>query len=136
MPAFVDTGLNLVHVDDVAHGHLQARDRGRIGERYILGGEDKSLKDILGLVAVQTNRPPPRLRLPRSVVYPVAVASELIARIAGGEPRVTLDGLKMSKKHMYFSSRKAVVELGYRWRDPSEAIADALAWFKRHDYIN
>ena len=136
MPAYVDTGLNLVHVDDVARGHLHARDTGRVGERYILGGDDKSLKEILSLIAMQTNRSPPRIRLARPVVYPFAVASELVATVFGGEPRVTRDGLRMSKKTMYFSSQKAVNELGYRWSDPEQAIADALAWFKRHAYIN
>lgn len=135
MPAYVDTGLNLVHVDDVARGHVLARDKGRVGERYVLGGVDMSLKQILEAVARLVGRKPPRLRLPRSVVYPVAIASELAARVGGGEPRVTLDGLRMSRKHMYFSSRKAEAELGYAFRDPEQAIRDALAWFEHNGYI-
>lgn len=135
MPAYVDTGLNLVHVDDVAAGHLLARDRGRVGERYILGGVDMSLKQILELVARLVGRRPPKLRLPRAAVYPVALVSELVARFGGGAPRVTLDGLRMSKKHMYFSSLKAERELGYAFRDPAEAVRDAISWFERNGYI-
>jgi dihydroflavonol-4-reductase len=135
MPAFVDTGLNLVHVDDVARGHLLALERARPGERYILGGADMTLEEILGLVAKHCGRSAPRIRLPRASVYPLAVISEIIARFTGREPRVTLDGVRMSKKHMYFSSRKAERELGYEWRPPEQAIVDALAWFKRHGYL-
>ena len=135
MPAFVDTGLNLVHVDDVACGHLLALERGVAGERYILGGDDLTLERILALVAKHCGRRPPRLRLPRASVYPVAVISEIIARITGKEPRVTLDGLRMARKHMYFSSRKANRELGYRWREPEEAIVDALDWFRQNGYL-
>jgi dihydroflavonol-4-reductase len=135
MPAYVDTGLNVVHVDDVALGHLLARDRGRPGERYILGGADMSLKEILARVALLCGRRPPSVRLPRAVVYPVAVFSEVLARFTGVEPRVTTDGLRMSRKHMYFSSRKAGAELGYRWRPAERAIADAVDWFRTHGRI-
>jgi len=135
MPAFVDTGLNLVHVDDVARGHVLALERGRPGERYILGGADMTLKEILGLVAKHSGRSAPRIRLPRAAVYPLAVISEIIARLTAKEPRVTLDGVRMSKKHMYFSSGKAELELGYTWRPPEQAIVDALAWFRRHGYV-
>jgi len=135
MPAYVETGLNIVHVDDVARGHLLARDAGRPGERYILGGADLSLREILAMVAAGSGRKPPVLRLPRSVVYPVALGAEALARLFGIEPVVTRDELRMAKKHMYFSSRKAESELGYRWRPPEEAIADALAWFRAHDVI-
>lgn len=135
MPAFVDTGLNLVHVDDVARGHLLARERGTVGERYILGGADMTLEQILALVAKHCGRKAPWLRLPHAGVYPVAVISEIIARITRGEPRVTLDGLRMAKKYMYFSSRKAERELGYRWRAPEEGIVDALDWFRQHGYL-
>jgi dihydroflavonol-4-reductase len=135
MPAYVDTGLNIVHVDDVAEGHLLARDAGRSGERYILGGADLSLREILELVAARSGRKPPVLRLPRTAVYPVALGAELLARLVGIEPVVTRDELRMAKKHMYFSSLKAETELGYRWRPPEEAIDDALAWFRAHDVV-
>jgi dihydroflavonol-4-reductase len=135
IPAFVDTGLNLVHVDDVARGHLLALEHGRPGERYVLGGADMTLEAILAMVAKHCGRRAPKIRLPRAGVYPVAVVSEIIARFTGKEPRVTLDGLRMAKKHMYFSSAKAERELGYTWRPPEQAIVDALAWFRRHGYV-
>lgn len=130
MPAFVDTGLNVVHVDDVGFGHVAALEFGRPGQRYILGGGDLSLKEILTIVARLSGRAAPRVRLPRWSVYPLAVGAELAARVSGGQPRVTLDELRMAAKHMYFSSAKAERELGYRSRPPEEAIADAVAWFK------
>ena len=135
MPAYVDTGLNIVHVDDVAEGHLLARDAGKPGERYILGGADLSLKEILAMVAKHAGRKPPSIRLPRASVYPVAVIGEILARLFGTEPIVTRDELRMAKKHMYFSSSKAEVELGYRWRPAEAAIVDALAWFKAHGIV-
>lgn len=135
MPAYVDTGLNIAHVDDVAEGHLLARDAGTTGERYILGGADWSLKEILATVARHSGRRPPLVRLPRASVYPVAVAAELLARLFGWEPLVTRDELRMASKHMYFSSRKAETELGYRWRPAEQAIVDALAWFRSHGVV-
>jgi dihydroflavonol-4-reductase len=132
MPAYVDTGLNVVHVDDVAAGHVAALAGGHAGERYVLGGADLTLKEILTIVAHLASRQPPRVRLPRWCIYPVAVGAELAARVTGAEPRVTLDGLRMSAKHMYFSSAKAERELGYTWRPPEQAIADAVEWFREH----
>ncbi len=136
IPAFVDTGLNLVHVDDVARGHVQALEAGRDGERYILGGTNMSLEQILEAVAAQCGRRAPKLRLPRWSIYPVAVAAEGLARITRREPLLTLEGLRMSKKLMYFSSAKAGRELGYGARPPAEAIADALAWFRRQGVLD
>jgi dihydroflavonol-4-reductase len=135
MPAFVDTGLNLVHVDDVAAGHLAAAKRGVPGERYILGGDDFTLREILELVAQHVGRRASTIRLPHWSVYPLALGAEAVAKLTKREPRVTLDGLRMSKKHMYFSSRKAQRELDYRWRDPRLAIAAAVDWFKANDYF-
>lgn len=131
MPAFVDTGLNLVHVDDVARGHLLALHRGRIGERYILGGENVTLKQLLQMIASLTGRAAPRLQLPRYVVYPIALAAETIARFTGREPFATLDGLRMAKNRMYFTSAKAQTELGYSARPVIEALQDAIAWFRQ-----
>jgi dihydroflavonol-4-reductase len=131
VPAFVDTGLNVVHVDDVAAGHLLALERGVEGRRYVLGGENMSLQAILSQVAVRCAREPPRLRLPHLAVMPVAVVSELWCRLRGrGEPLATVDGVRMAMKHMYFSSARAQRELGYRARPASEAIRDAVAWFR------
>jgi dihydroflavonol-4-reductase len=94
-----------------------------------------SLREILAMVATRSGRKPPSVRLPRGVVYPIAAISEALARITRKEPRVTLDGLRMSRKHMYFSSHKAEAELGYRWRPPEQAIGDALDWFRAHGFV-
>ena len=134
-PAYVDTGLNIVHVDDVAAGHLLAFHRGRIGERYILGGEDMTLRQILTLIAQLVGRSPPRIRLPHGAVLPVAYISELYARLTGRPTRVTVEGVRMARKRMFFSSDKAVRELGYRSRPPTEAFTDALRWFEEHGYL-
>ncbi len=134
MPAFVDTGLNLVHVADVAEGHLAAADKGRIGERYILGGENMPLSAILGAVATIAGKTPPRVRLPIAAVVPIAIVAEGVARLTGKEPFVTLDGLRMARKKMYFSSAKAVAELGYRMRPAREALAEAIEWFRAAGY--
>jgi dihydroflavonol-4-reductase len=131
MPAYVDTGLNMVHVDDVAVGHIAALRQGRIGERYILGGENMSLADLLGRIARSVGRSPPTIRIPRQLIYPIAIGAEALARLTGKEPFVTLDGLRLAKYLMYFSSAKAERELGYRTRPADEAIRDAIAWFRQ-----
>jgi dihydroflavonol-4-reductase len=135
MPAFVDTGLNIVHVDDVAEGHLAAAEKGRIGERYILGGENMALAEILAEVAQAVGRRPPWLRVPHGVLFPVAIGAELAARVTGRDPFVTLDGVRMSRKKMYFTSEKASRELGYAPRPAREAIADAVSWFEANGYL-
>lgn len=134
MPAFVDTGLNVVHVDDVALGHLLALERGRVGERYILGGTNLGLGEILGIIAGIVGRPAPTLKLPRLPLYPIAAAAEIYARFTGREPMITLDGLRMAKKKMFFSSTKAERELGTKPRPAAEAIAGAIAWFRANGY--
>jgi dihydroflavonol-4-reductase len=135
MPAYVDTGLNIVHVDDVAAGHLLAFERGHAGERYILGGEDMSLQTILAQIAGLTGRKPPRIRLPYGAVLPLAYLAEGFAKISGRSGRLTLEGVRMSRKRMFFSSDKAVRDLGYRWRPPQEAFADALQWFRERGLL-
>ena len=135
MPAYVDTGLNVVHVDDVAAGHVLALERGRVGECYILGGEDMDMASLLALVAESAGRKPPRIKLPHGALYPVALASEALAHVAGVEPLVTREILAMAKKKMYFSSAKAQAELGYAWRPAREAVADAVAWFRAQGRI-
>lgn len=134
MPAYVDTGLNIVHVDDVAEGHMLALERGRIGERYVLGGENMTLAEILRIIAELAGRRPPRLRLPCGAVMPVALGAELISRLTGREPIVTRDSLRMARKTMFYSSARAERELGYRARPAREALADALAWFRQEGY--
>jgi dihydroflavonol-4-reductase len=130
MPAYVDTGLNIVHVDDVAAGHLLAYQRGQAGERYILGGQDMSLREILEMIARLEGRSPPRLRLPYGLVLPMAYLAEGFARLSGRTGRITLEGVRMSRKKMFFSSAKAARELGYQWRPPEQAFADAIRWFR------
>lgn len=136
MPAYVDTGLNIVHVDDVAAGHLLAFHRGRVGERYILGGEDMTLQQILVYIAAHVGRKPPRIRLPYAAILPIAYAAEAVARLTGRAGRVTLEGVRMSRKLMFFSSAKAVRELGYRWRPPSSAFDDAISWFRERGQLS
>jgi dihydroflavonol-4-reductase len=135
IPAFVDTGLNLVHVDDVARGHVLAMEKGVIGERYILGGENVSLRDMLADIAGLTGRRAPTLSLPRTPLYPLAWVAEAVGQITGKEPFVTRDALKMAAHHMFFTSAKAERTLGFRARPHLEALADAIAWFRGAGYI-
>lgn len=135
MPAYLDSGLNLVHVDDVAAGHLLAFEKGRIGERYILGGQDVMLGDMLGEIAAIVGRKPPRVSLPRAPLVPMAWINEQIARVTGKDPFLTLDSLKMSQHRMFFSSARAEAELGYRARPYREALVDAVDWFRKAGMI-
>jgi dihydroflavonol-4-reductase len=131
MPAFVDTGLNVVHVDDVAEGHLLALEKGRLGERYILGGDNMTLSEILAEIAALYGRRPPRIRLPHAAVLPLAIGAETWARLSGRDPFATVDSLRMARKLMYFSSDKAKRELGYAPRPARDAIHSAIADFRR-----
>lgn len=135
MPAYVDTGLNLVHVDDVAAGHVQALRTGRVGERYILGGENMTLGRMLEEIAGLAGRRAPTTRLPRTLIYPIAYGAEAMARFTGREPFATVDGLRMAKYKMFFSSAKAQRELAYRSRPAAEALADAYRWFELAGYL-
>jgi dihydroflavonol-4-reductase len=135
VPAFVDTGMNLVHVDDVARGHVDALARGRIGERYILGGDNVPLASMLGDIAGLAGRRAPRWKLPRAPLYPLAAAAELMARVTSRAPLLTRDGLRMSEHRMYFTSAKAARELGYRARPYAEGLRDAVDWFRHAGYL-
>jgi dihydroflavonol-4-reductase len=135
IPAFVDTGLNLVHVDDVAQGHLAAFARGVPGERYILGGEDFALSAILAEIAGLVGRKAPKIRLPLGPIWPVALVAETVSRFTGKEPMVTRDALRMARKTMYFSSDKARAALDYRPRPARQALVDALDWFRANGYL-
>jgi dihydroflavonol-4-reductase len=135
MPGFVDTGLNLAHVDDVAAGHVAALRQGVIGERYILGGENVSLRTMLADIAHMTGRRPPWLRVPVAAVYPIAIGAELWSHVSGREPFATRDALRMARHHMFFSDAKARRDLGYRSRPYGEAISDAIAWFRDAGYL-
>lgn len=132
MPAYVDTGLNVVHVDDVADGHWLAFKHGVVGERYILGGADLSLRDLLFEIADIVGRPPPRWRLPHAAVMPVAYVAEAWARLSGRPPIATVEEVRMSRKRMFFSSAKAERELGYAAGPVRLALEDAVAWFSLH----
>jgi dihydroflavonol-4-reductase len=136
MPAYVDTGLNFVHVEDCARGHLLAYHTGRVGERYILGGHNLSLHDLLVDIAAIVGRKPPRLRLPNAAVMPIALVAEFWARVSGTTPRVTVDGVRLARKKMYFSIEKARRELGYEARPVHEALIDAIAWFRAEGYLD
>lgn len=130
MPAYLESGLNLVHVDDVAQGHLLALEKGRIGERYILGGQDVRLGEMLAMIARMTGRRPPLMKVPRLPLFPLAYANQALARITGREPFLTVDSLKMAKHLMFFTSEKARAELGYQARPYASALEDAIAWFR------
>jgi len=137
MPAYVDTGLNLVHVDDVAIGHLLAFERGKIGDRYILGAENMTLREILTELAVLTGRRPPKFRLPHNMVLPFAYLSEAWSHLThGGEPRVTITGVRLSKKRMFFSADKARRHLGFNPQPAEKALREAVDWFKENEYIH
>lgn len=130
IPAYVETGLNIIHVDDCAAGCVAALTRGRVGERYILAGQDVPLAALLGHVAALCNRRRP-VRLPIAPLWPLALATEAWARVTGREPMLTLDGLRMAGQHMYFSSAKAERELGHAARPWQQAVEDAIAWFRK-----
>jgi dihydroflavonol-4-reductase len=129
MPAFVDTGLNLVHVDDVAAGHIAALERGRIGERYILGAENVLLSQMLADIAALVGRRPPRISIPWRAAMPIAAASEAMAWVTGREPLATMDGVRLAKYRMFFTPAKAAQELGFTTRPYREGLRDAVQWF-------
>ncbi len=134
MPAYVDTGLNIVHVNDVANGHLLAMEKGEIGERYILGGDNMTLASILEYICVSQDMSPPTIKLPHNLVLPIAWFMERLADITHKEPRATVDSVRMSKKMMFFSSEKAKEKLGYQSRPGTEGLKDAIDWFNTENY--
>tara|TARA_B100000035_G_scaffold231671_1_gene199851 strand:- start:617 stop:1612 length:996 start_codon:yes stop_codon:yes gene_type:complete len=137
MPAYVDTGLNFVHVDDVAEGHFLALKYGKIGEKYILGGENLNFKDFLDLVSETAKVPKVKFKINQKYLYFFAFINEIIARhIFYYNPSLTLDGLKMSEKKMFFSSEKAKKLLRYRPRNVKSAIKDSVKWTKNHFKLN
>ena len=135
IPAFVDTGLNLVHVDDVAAGHVAALKRGIVGERYILGGQNVTLAALLADIARAVGRSPPTIRLPRRLLFPLAWLAEAMAALTGREPLLTADGLRMASTRMFFTAAKAERELGYRARPYAEALDDAIQWYRANGQI-
>lgn len=134
MFATLDTGLNIVHVRDVARGHLRAAQYGRVGDKYILGHANVALADIGGLMSQISGVRPPRFRVPYALAWCGAACMEGVARVTGGTPRVSLTAVRMAKKHMYFSPAKAVRELGLPQTDIRQALRDAAEWFWDHGY--
>jgi dihydroflavonol-4-reductase len=135
MPAYVDTGLNVVGVEDVAAGHLLAAEKGRIGERYILGGRNMTLKEILEALSAITGRRAPRLKLPHVVALAAGFADELYSRLAGREPQIPVEGVKMSRHKMFVESDKAGQELGYKPGKIESALERAVRWYEDNGYI-
>jgi dihydroflavonol-4-reductase len=135
VPGYLDTGLNLVHVDDVAEGHLAALKCGAIGERYILGGENVLLADMLAEIADMVGRRPPRWRVPLAVAVPLAYAAQATARLTGREPFTTLDGIHMAERRMFFTAAKARRDLGFQPRPYRAALEDAIRWFAAAGYL-
>jgi dihydroflavonol-4-reductase len=135
MPAYVDTGLNLIDVEDVAEGHLLAMEKGRAGERYILGYRNLTLKEILEMLARISGRPAPRVRLPRPLALGLAAVSTGLSALTKRPPRVPWEGVRMSGKRMFFDASKAVRELGLPQRPIEEALTKAVSWFRENGYV-
>jgi dihydroflavonol-4-reductase len=135
MPAYVDTGLNVVAVEDVAAGHLLAAEKGRVGERYLLGARNMTLKEILQTLSAITGRPAPRVRLPHAVAIAAAHASEMYSRLTGREPQIPVEGAKMSRYRMFVASDKAARELGYAPGPVEAAFERAVRWYEEHGYV-
>jgi dihydroflavonol-4-reductase len=135
MPAFVDTGLNVVDAEDVAEGHLLAFERGRVGERYILGSENLTLRAILAKLAILAGRPAPKVQIPYAVAYAAGAVSTGLAYITGKEPRAPLDAVRMARKKMWVSQAKAVRELGFTPGPADVALGKAISWFQANGYV-
>ncbi|MCL5105097.1 MAG: NAD-dependent epimerase/dehydratase family protein [Armatimonadetes bacterium] len=135
MRGYVDTGLNLVAVEDVAEGHLLAARKGRIGERYILGNRNVTLREILETLAVITSRKSPTLRVPGWVALAAAIADTAAARLSDREPNIPIEGVLMSRKKMFFSADKAICELGLPQSPIEDALAGSVGWFREHGYV-
>jgi dihydroflavonol-4-reductase len=135
IPAYVESGLNLVDVRDVAEGHLLAAERGEPGRKYILGHENLTLKEIFDRLARLTGLPSPRLKLPHAIPLAVAAVDTALARLTGRTPRVSLESVRMSRKTMFFDGSRAVRELGMPQSPVDDALERAVAWFREHGYV-
>jgi len=135
-PAYVDTGLNLVDVRECARGHVAALEKGRSGERYILGGENLTLKQILDKLAAITGLPSPKVRVPYVMALATGVVDEFFTgRLLGREPRATIDAVRMGRKKMFVSSAKAERELGWKSLPVDDALRRAVEWFRKEKYV-
>lgn len=135
MPAYVDTGLNVVDVRDTAEGHLLACERGRAGERYILGGENLTLRQIFEKLEAISGLKAPAVRLPYAVAYAAGLASTAWANVSGAEPRAPIDAVRMARKKMWVTHSKAARELGYRAGSADRALQRAVEWFRANGYV-
>ena len=136
MPAYTDTGLNIVPVEDVARGHILAAEFGKPGRRYILGGENMTLRRLLETLAALTRRKPPRIALPPGLLVPMAIVSEAVSRVTQRPPWVSWEAIQMARKHMFFDSTRARQELGYEPSDATLALERAVHWFQENGYVN
>jgi dihydroflavonol-4-reductase len=135
MPAYVDTGLNLVPVEDAARGHLLAAERGRVGQRYILGGLNLTLKEILRMLSGVTGRPAPQVRLPHTVALLTGYADWVVSRLLGREPQIPLDGIRFARHKMFVDGSKAARELGFHSGSVEEALERAARWYQANGYV-
>jgi dihydroflavonol-4-reductase len=135
MPAYVDTGLNVAAVEDIAAGHLLAAEKGRIGERYILGARNMTLKQILDALSAIAGRPAPRVKLPHAIALAAGYADQLFSRLAGREPQIPVEGVKMSRHRMFVESDKAAREFGYKSTSVEAALERAVRWYEEHGYL-
>lgn len=136
MPAYLNTGLNIIDVRDVAAGHLLAHEKGRIGEKYILGNQNMTLSEIFQHLESLSGVKAPRIRLPHAPILALAHLFQAVSRLTGTEPLIPLEGVKMAKKFMFFDPRKAIRELGLPQTPVEEALSDAVAWFTDNGYVN
>lgn len=134
MPAYIETGMNIVDVDDVAAGHLLAMEKGRIGERYILGASNLMLREIFEMLSRLTGVKAPSLKLPRELVLPLAYLNLAFSSVTGIPPRIPLEGVKMAKYKMHYDCSKAIRELGIPQTPPEVALEKAVRWFREHGY--
>jgi dihydroflavonol-4-reductase len=135
MPGYVDTGLNFIPVEDCAAGHLLAAERGRPGERYILGGPNLTLKQMLAMLAAGSGRPAPRWRFPHAVAYAAGCVDSVVARLVGREPRIPLEGVRMARHKMFVKTDKARQELGFVPGPVETALVRAVDWYEAHGYV-
>jgi dihydroflavonol-4-reductase len=135
MPAYADTGLNVAAVEDVAAGHLLAAEKGLVGERYILGGRNMTLKQILDALAAITGQRAPRVKLPHVVALAAGYADEFYSRLAGRAPQIPVEGVKMSRHKMFVESDKAARQLGYKPGKIEAALERAVRWYEANGYI-
>ena len=134
---YADTGLNVAHVDDIAMGHLLAMQKGKVGRRYILGGDNLSLKELFSITAQVAGKAGPKFKVPQAIMYTAGFVGEIMARLGMVKsPVATMDSVRMASKKMYYSSKRAERELGYTHRPAKEAVRDAVAWFRAHRMLN